>query len=248
VAKVRQVIYGGVTAVGEMSWLLFVFVGISLLLALLLKSVPAVDDFASTVPGTLLLNSLVYLAVLAIVIVPATFRHNGAYVRQLLGVQSRPDRRIFWLPPLAWLGYMTLTVIAGMIAYALSTYYFNIDLDQAQETGFDNLKLPLEYIIAFIALVIMPPIAEELLFRGYLYGRLRRRMNFWWTTLFVSVLFGFVHGQWNVGIDTFVLSLFLCGLREYTGTIWASMVLHGIKNFVAYFFLFIAPLLGLNVL
>jgi membrane protease YdiL (CAAX protease family) len=101
--------------------------------------------------------------------------------------------------------------------------------------------------MAFIALVILPPVAEELLFRGYLFGHLRTTMGFWTTSLVVSAAFGFIHGQWNVGIDTFILSLFLCYLRETTGSLWASMLLHGIKNGVAYFFLFIAPMIGINL-
>ena len=95
--------------------------------------------------------------------------------------------------------------------------------------------------------MVLPPIAEELLFRGYLFGRLREQFGFWFTTLIVSIAFGFVHFQWNVGIDTAVLSVFLCYLRERTGSIWASMILHAIKNGFAYFLLFIAPLIGISV-
>ena len=40
-------------------------------------------------------------------------------------------------------------------------------------------------------------------------------------------------------IDTFVLSLFLVGLRERTRGIWAGMVLHASKNFIAFYYLFI---------
>ena len=130
----------------------------------------------------------------------------------------------------------------------LARYLPWIDLEQSQDVGFAGISQPYEYVLAFIALVILPPIAEEVLFRGYLFGRLRSRMRLVLSALIVSVAFGFVHGQWNVGIDTFVLSLFLCYLREATGSLWAPIVLHAIKNGLAYALLFIAPLLGYQLL
>jgi membrane protease YdiL (CAAX protease family) len=47
--------------------------------------------------------------------------------------------------------------------------------------------------------------------------------------------------QWNVAADTFALSLVLCTLRQITGNIWAGVLLHMIKNGIAYYFLFINP-------
>ena len=47
--------------------------------------------------------------------------------------------------------------------------------------------------------------------------------------------------QWAVTIDTFVLSLMLCALREYTGAIWAGVLLHAIKNGLAFYLLFVNP-------
>ena len=130
---------------------------------------------------------------------------------------------------------------------ALVSLIPGFDSEQAQKVGFDGVTTTAEYVMAFIGLVVLPPIFEELLFRGYLFGRLRKYVPFWLAAIVTSIAFGFVHGQWNVGVDTFVLSIFLCYLREHTGSLWASMLLHGIKNGLAYFFLFIAPLLGFNL-
>jgi membrane protease YdiL (CAAX protease family) len=55
-------------------------------------------------------------------------------------------------------------------------------------------------------------------------------------------VFGAVHGQWNVAIDVFSLSLIMCGLREITGNIWAGALLHMLKNGLAFYILFINPM------
>ena len=57
--------------------------------------------------------------------------------------------------------------------------------------------------------------------------------------LIVSILFGVLHGQWNVGVNVFALSLVLCGLREITGTIYAGMIVHILKNALAFYLLYL---------
>jgi membrane protease YdiL (CAAX protease family) len=90
-------------------------------------------------------------------------------------------------------------------------------------------------------LIIVAPVAEEVLFRGYLYGKLRKSVPVWAAIGIVSVLFGSIHGQWNVAIDVFALSIVLCVLREITGSIWAGILLHMVKNGLAFYILFINP-------
>lgn len=76
--------------------------------------------------------------------------------------------------------------------------------------------------------------------RGWLYGKLRSRLKVPLAILLVSIVFAFLHGQWNVGVGVFVLSLVLCGLREITGTIWSGILLHIISNGIAFYLLYIA--------
>ena len=54
----------------------------------------------------------------------------------------------------------------------------------------------------------------------------------------VSLLFGVVHLQWNVGVNVFAMSVVLCGLREITGTIYSGIVLHILKNGIAFYILY----------
>ena len=95
--------------------------------------------------------------------------------------------------------------------------------------------------MAFIALVVVAPAAEELIFRGVIYGEMRK-VNPYLATIIVSLMFGIAHGQLNVGITAFAMSLVMCFMREkLTGTVWSTIILHMIKNAVAFYFLFIAP-------
>jgi membrane protease YdiL (CAAX protease family) len=102
----------------------------------------------------------------------------------------------------------------------------------------------MDNILAFITLVVIAPFAEELLFRGYLYGKLKSNVPTVVAAITTSLLFGLAHQQLNVGIDVFILSLVLCTLRSLTGSIWAGVLVHIIKNALAYYLLFVAPLMG----
>lgn len=241
VAKPRHWLVSAVTIVGESSWVLFSFFAVvALAFGLLLYFFPDIRPLLNSTVGQLLSGGLLYALVVLVVITPIWLMRDRAYVARILGLAKLTPGYIWWLPLVAWFLYSISSIVVSIGV----TFIPWIDSTQSQDIGFTGLEHTYEYVLAFVALVILPPVAEELLFRGYLFGRLRERSGFVVSTIVVSIVFAIVHMQWNVGIDVAVLSIFLCYLREKTGTIWASMVLHGLKNGLAYFLLFIAPLLG----
>ncbi|MDB5180066.1 MAG: rane protein of unknown function [Candidatus Saccharibacteria bacterium] len=153
------------------------------------------------------------------------------------------DHHLTWtdllLAPAAFIVYILLSFVLTSIAAHFPFYNVN----QVQNTGFSGLSHGYEYILAFVTLVIIAPVSEEILFRGYLLGKLRKYVPVWASILITSLLFGIVHFEWNVGVDVFALSIILCLLRIQTGRLWPSIVLHMIKNGIAFYFLFINPLL-----
>jgi len=181
------------------------------------------------------LVSLVIVAGLLIVLssVPVSRRTVS---KKVLGI-ARP---ISWSDiGLGISGYViylvTFIAITLLIVQLIPAY----NSTQAQDLGF-NALFGMERLIGFIVLVVITPLAEELVMRGFLFGKLREaKMPFWPTAVIVSVIFGFAHGQWNVGVDTLILSMVACYLREMTGTIWPGVIIHMLKNAVAYVMLFV---------
>lgn len=142
---------------------------------------------------------------------------------------------------LAPAGMIAYFITSALVMYGVVQLFPDFNFNEAQEIGFKNLTYRYEYILAFFTLVVIAPVAEEMLFRGYLYGKLKKRIPWWSAALITSVLFGVAHGQWNVAVDTFVLGLFLCLLRDITGSLWPSIMLHMLKNGLAYYLLFVNP-------
>jgi membrane protease YdiL (CAAX protease family) len=182
-------------------------------------------------------NEILYLLVELLTIgVLAVFMRMAAMQLRDLGLT-----KIKW----NWM----LDVVVGYFAYILLTWVAALlgklahwDLDQPQELGFSTNPEPYNLVLMFVLLVIVVPITEELLFRGFLYRVFRIRTSFWNTALLVSLLFGLVHGNLGVGLDVFALSLVLCYLRESTQSLWPGIILHGLKNAIAFTVVYIVKL------
>lgn len=177
------------------------------------------------------------LALLIVIGVPWAVWHRRT-TKAELGIARLPGGLDFALAPAGFVIYIIVTTLVGFIVPLLVPGFNG---NQAQEVGFSGLTLPYQYVLAFLTLVVIAPLAEELLFRGYLYGKLRQAVPTWLAILIVSLLFGAVHMQWNVGIDVFVMSIAACLLREATGGIWSGVGLHMLKNGLAFYLLFINP-------
>lgn len=128
--------------------------------------------------------------------------------------------------------------VATIALQTIGTHYFQLNTDQPQELGYESLTL-LEQFCAFIPLVLLTPLLEESLFRGFMFSGFRRHLPFWAAALGVSILFGLVHGQWNVGLDVFAMSFVGCYLVEKTKSLWPSIFLHMLKNGLAFYLLYL---------
>lgn len=184
--------------------------------------------------------TVIYLLTIGIAIgVPYLWRRRTSLAT--LGLDRLPSWSDIGLSPAVFVVY-TLAVTA--VLNAVSSVIPGFPINEAQDVGFKAFGSPTDNMLAFLTLVVLAPIAEETLFRGYLYGKLKRSVPAVVAALVTSLLFAVAHFQWNVGIDVFVLSLVLCGLRSLTGSIWAGILVHMIKNGIAYYLLFVSPLMG----
>jgi membrane protease YdiL (CAAX protease family) len=186
-----------------------------------------------------------YILLAEALAVGATLGFVRAYRTKLSAIGLRRPR---WSD----LGYGLLCAPAYFLVYlvvaaALSQLIPGLDLNQEQEIGFDNISGKLQLAMAFVSLVILPPIAEEIMMRGFLYSSLKKGLKLFWAVILTSIIFAIAHlptggaggPLYIAAVDTFILSLFLIYLREKTGGLWSSMVLHGLKNAVAFTALFV---------
>ena len=144
---------------------------------------------------------------------------------------------------IGFVAYIGLYFIGLIVAKALIP---SLDFNKKQDLGFDTNTTGGSLWPIFISLVILPPITEEILARGFLYGGLKTKLPVITAVLITSALFASAHlfesgGKgllWVAGIDTFILSLVLCYVREKTGSLWPGIGIHMLKNGLAFIVLF----------
>lgn len=81
--------------------------------------------------------------------------------------------------------------------------------------------------------VIVAPIAEEFLFRGYIYGVLRRYAGQIPAMILSSVLFAAMHLHLPSMLGLTILACILCRLYERTGSLWSNIVVHSSFNAIS---------------
>ncbi|MBR1796863.1 MAG: CPBP family intramembrane metalloprotease [Clostridiales bacterium] len=112
---------------------------------------------------------------------------------------------------------------------ALERYSENIDrfaqVEKESVPYWDN-------ILSFISDVFLITLAEELVFRGIVFGEINRRFNYIVSSLGSALVFGLLHG-----ISVHIVYALICGVvlafvYYYSGSIWVSYTVHAVFNFM----------------
>lgn len=203
-------------------------------------------DQMNPVTFTTLMSVLAYgLAIALVIWVPLKLWRARTTAREL-GVHDWPR----WMDLALSVPAFVVANIAAVVLTAIAVSMFPdvIDLQQEQVLPFSTTMLGTSwhYFFAFVVMVVLAPIAEEVLFRGYLQGKIRAVMPAWVTIVVVGLVFGFAHLyagpdqplQWAVTLKTVSLGVILALLRESTGAIWSSVFVHMLNNGLAFYVLF----------
>jgi hypothetical protein len=79
----------------------------------------------------------------------------------------------------------------------------------------------------------MIPFAEELFFRGVLYGWLRRRFGMWIGIVASALVFAIAHGDIAIGISNLILGFVLAWIYERSQSLWVPVAVHAVNNSLA---------------
>jgi membrane protease YdiL (CAAX protease family) len=139
-------------------------------------------------------------------------------------------------------------VIAGVGYYVFSfifTLALNLHGKDNLPSGFGVNRSTAALIATIVFVCLVAPIAEELVFRGFIFGALRRMrlmiggadLGTVLAAVITGVLFGAAHagGSATVGqlVQLGVLGFVLCLVRWRTGSLYPGIALHSLNNALA---------------
>jgi membrane protease YdiL (CAAX protease family) len=167
-----------------------------------------------------------YVAIGIAILAFARWR-GGAHWRSLVGLGQKVWRlndKLLWAIAVGALIYsVAATTVLGYF-YPKSQSWLTIPTDRVA------------YVMLFLLAVVLAPITEELLFRGWIYTSLRFSFGLWPALLASSALFGVAHYENThlYALVVFPMGLALGAIRERTGSVKASMLFHAFNNFIAF--------------
>lgn len=147
-------------------------------------------------------------------------RVNAADVRAGLGVG------------LAGLGlaYFVVAPLVTLIAHAIAGHA----VTPPKQIPLQGSPAGVEAVLLGFGVVVLAPIFEEALFRGFLYRSLRKWLNPRKAMLLSAVLFGLVHFSWFAIPAVFVLGLLLARVVERRGNLIPAITAHMLFNLVGF--------------
>ena len=240
----------GMTTV-HVAWVALALVGVGMFSVNTLVNYLAPEGLLNWLQGTplgvLTISAVVYGVALLFVLLPMIVgRKSKTEVREALGLKKPLQfRMVLWALMMQGI-FIGVAMVVTLVLYSLNIS--GLDLAERQELPFAELTGWYEYVAAFLLLVVLAPVFEELIFRGYLYGRLRKYSGVIISTIITSIGFGVVHGQVNVAIFVGLLSVAMCIVREKFDSIYPTIMMHMFQNGFSYAMLFIVPLYGIKIL
>ena len=133
-----------------------------------------------------------------------------------------------------------ITLGIGIVIAAGTIIFVGQEIDPVVERRLEDVEeigtVPWQLTITVIALVVLAPLGEELLFRALLLRGLVRRLRFWPAAIITSLLFAGAHPDayilWPRAVALVLTGLVLAWLYRWRGY-WASVTAHATVNTVA---------------
>ena len=188
---------------------------------------PQTDADLNTSIKNLLSNdtTLVLISVIGSVLTIALFVWRKWVVLSRTYLRSNPWFTLLWVVFLGLGGILPLQWIYEQL---------NISLSMEMEEMFKSI---MGNRWGYLALGILAPLAEEMVFRGAILRTLLNYFNgrMYWVPIIVSaLLFGLVHGNMAQLLNAFLIGILLGWMYYRTESIVPGIVLHWVNNTVAY--------------
>jgi membrane protease YdiL (CAAX protease family) len=190
------------------AWHVFGFIGVSLFAALL---GPSIDKFAMI----LIAQGLLYLWML-VVLSQARLRGPSAFGKFDWSTIGK--------------GYFLCLATVFSINMMVSTLSGEAPRSENPILGLFLDAPAWKFVLLGLLVVVVGPVFEEIIFRGWLFGGLRNRWGDRLAAVVSAALFALIHGDAPGLPALFCLGLIFAGVYRRSGSLYASILVHGLWN------------------
>lgn len=126
-----------------------------------------------------------------------------------------------------------LSVLLGIGATQIVVFLFQILPENMQNEYNTVLELPTGYhaevsfyVLFVFTYILLGPVTEEAVFRGLVYGTMRKSWGVLMSVSFTSILFAGIHGNIFQTFYAFLMGIVLCMVQEKYSSIIYSVICH----------------------
>lgn len=133
--------------------------------------------------------------------------------------------------------YIVIVIGTGIFAYGCN-YVFTITGFTNSSESYQNVaasQYNVSLVVGLVLYGVVSPFVEEVIFRGFLYGRMKVYMNWIVALVLSSLLFGIYHGNLVQGVYGFIMGLFFGLVYEKCKNFYLVVIMHDIANLVAFY-------------
>ena len=123
-----------------------------------------------------------------------------------------------------------MSIIQMICSFAIEK--FGISSDLMDKVGLFNYSGKLATVLLFIEIAVLPAIFEELFIRKGVYGILKSKGTVF-ATIVSALVFATIHLNFSQFIFAFLIGILFAMVREKTGKLYPTMILHCINNGLA---------------
>jgi len=228
----RRVYAGGgdTVQVGFFSWvdlvLAFVFVFLSVSLAATVSMAPTVYENIDT--QAILWNSVIWWALILGPIL-LSLRFRGFKLGSVFGIDKMPVGRSLLLGISLLISAYPTVFAVGVLTSVLLKINPTTDVQEVMRI-FENATAVTQRIPIILLAVAIAPVAEELAFRGYLYGVIKRFFGAVPALVLSGILFALIHLNLPSFFPLLVLGWVFALAYELSGSLLVPMTMHALFN------------------
>jgi membrane protease YdiL (CAAX protease family) len=132
------------------------------------------------------------------------------------------------------LGFVVAFTVAAVVGSPIQERF---GADPTQQALSQATEAPGLFPLVIVSGVIIAPVAEEIVFRGYIYKAFRDRFKPSYAIVLSAALFSVLHLELLATVQLFVIGIALAYVYEKTGNLMAPITLHVLNNAVAFLYL-----------
>jgi membrane protease YdiL (CAAX protease family) len=155
---------------------------------------------------------------------------RGLNPAELFGLRQMHPLKVIGTALLLWI---PMLIVVNGSAFGMQQWLegFWPDMDgQEVVEAFRSSKDPLAKALLIVSAAIIAPLVEETVFRGFIYGVIKRYTDGFFAALCSALLFAVIHMHVGTVVPLTLLALIFCAIYEVTGSLLVPMALHGLFN------------------